>query len=119
MRIAPVDAGHDRRDVERRGTDTFEIVGREAELASVRAFVDQAGAGLAALVLDGDAGIGKSTLWLAGVEHARARACGFCRHGRRRPSGPLLTQGSAICLRTPSRRPCPHSKRREGVPSRS
>ena len=73
MRIAAVDAGHDRRDVERRGTDTFEIVGREAELASVRAFLDKPGARLAALVLDGEAGIGKSTLWLAGVEHARTR----------------------------------------------
>jgi DNA-binding CsgD family transcriptional regulator len=68
-----VDAGQDRREVKLRGTSRFEIVGREAELASVRAFVDQAGAGLAALVLDGDAGIGKSTLWLAGAKHARTR----------------------------------------------
>jgi DNA-binding CsgD family transcriptional regulator len=76
VRIAAVDAGHDRRDVARRGTNTFEIVGREAELASVRAFLDKPGARLAALVLDGEAGIGKSTLWLAGVEHARTR--GLC-----------------------------------------
>jgi DNA-binding CsgD family transcriptional regulator len=51
----------------------FEIVGREEELGSLHAFVDQAGRGPAALVLEGDAGIGKSTLWLAGVEHGRAR----------------------------------------------
>ena len=68
-----MDAGHDRRDVALRGMNTFEVLGREAELASVRAFLDGVGAGLAALVLDGDAGIGKSTLWLAGVEHARTR----------------------------------------------
>ena len=50
-----------------------EIVGRDAELAAVRAFVERTGTGYAALVFEGVAGIGKSTLWLAGVEHADAR----------------------------------------------
>src|SRR5215212_5050019 len=50
-----------------------EIVGRDEELASVHVFIDQARQGPVALVLEGEAGIGKSTLWLAGVEHARAR----------------------------------------------
>ena len=49
----------------------FEIVSREAELASVHAFIGRPAGGPAALVLEGEAGIGKSTLWLAGVEHAR------------------------------------------------
>jgi tetratricopeptide (TPR) repeat protein len=56
-----------------RDPKTSEIVGRDAELASVYGFIDQVEDGAAVLVLDGDAGIGKSTLWLAGVEHARAR----------------------------------------------
>ena len=47
-----------------------EVVGRDAELGSIRAFIEQAPA---ALVLEGEAGIGKSTLWLAGVEYARER----------------------------------------------
>jgi DNA-binding CsgD family transcriptional regulator len=51
----------------------FEIVGREEELASVHTFVARAAGGAGALVLEGEAGIGKSTLWLAGVEHARGR----------------------------------------------
>jgi len=51
----------------------LEIVGREEELASIRAFLDHKDEGASALVLEGDAGIGKSTLWLAGVEHARSR----------------------------------------------
>ena len=51
----------------------LEIVGREEELTSVRAFLDGTDEVLTALVLEGDAGIGKSTLWLAGVEHARSR----------------------------------------------
>jgi hypothetical protein len=41
----------------------------------VSAFLDRTAAGPAALVLEGEAGIGKSTLWLAGVE--AARECGF------------------------------------------
>jgi DNA-binding CsgD family transcriptional regulator len=65
--LAFVTAGHDPA-----GKMTLEIVGREDHLASVRAFVDQAEPG-AALVLEGEAGIGKSTLWSAGVEHARER----------------------------------------------
>ena len=49
------------------------MVGRDTELASVRAFVDETESGPASLVLEGEAGIGKTTLWEAGVEHARAR----------------------------------------------
>jgi DNA-binding CsgD family transcriptional regulator len=51
----------------------FEIVGREEELGSLYAFIGEAGGRLAALVLEGEAGIGKSTLWLAGLEHARTQ----------------------------------------------
>jgi len=50
-----------------------EIVGREGELASLRAWLDQTQHGPRALVLEGSAGIGKSTLWLATLELARAR----------------------------------------------
>ena len=51
----------------------FEIVGREAELASLNAFIGEMEGGPAALVLEGEAGVGKSTLWAAAVQHARAR----------------------------------------------
>jgi DNA-binding CsgD family transcriptional regulator len=51
----------------------LEIVGREEELGAVRAFLERAVEGPAALVLEGEAGIGKSTLWLAGVQAARER----------------------------------------------
>ena len=50
---------------------TREVVGRDEELAALHAFVEQARQGSGALVLAGDPGIGKSTLWLAGVEAAR------------------------------------------------
>ena len=49
----------------------MKIVGREEELAHVCAFLDEPRDALAALLLAGEAGIGKSTIWLAGVEHAR------------------------------------------------
>ncbi|HEX4929862.1 MAG TPA: AAA family ATPase, partial [Gaiellaceae bacterium] len=50
-----------------------EIVGREEELSSLRAFLDDASRGAATLVFEGQAGIGKSTLWQVGVEHAGAQ----------------------------------------------
>jgi DNA-binding CsgD family transcriptional regulator len=49
------------------------IVGRDKELGLLHAFVGRAIGESAALVLEGEAGIGKSTLWLAGVEYARAQ----------------------------------------------
>ncbi|MGH3133696.1 MAG: AAA family ATPase, partial [Gaiellaceae bacterium] len=49
------------------------VVGREAELASIRDFVDRVYDGAAALVLQGEAGVGKTTLLEAGVEHAAER----------------------------------------------
>ena len=55
------------------GKMAFEIVGREQDLASVQAFIGEAEGGTAALVLEGEAGIGKSTLWLSGVRHANER----------------------------------------------
>ena len=40
-----------------------EIVGRERELAALAGFVDEAPRRPRALVLEGEAGIGKTTLW--------------------------------------------------------
>ena len=50
-----------------------DIVGREVEFASIHAFLQRPAEGPVALVLEGEAGIGKSTLWLTGVEAARER----------------------------------------------
>jgi AAA ATPase-like protein len=51
----------------------LEVVGRELELATIAAFVDGSASGVRALVLEGEAGVGKTTLWLAGVDAARER----------------------------------------------
>ena len=46
------------------------IIGRGRELAAVDGFVSSVGAGATTLVLEGEAGVGKSTLWRAGVRTA-------------------------------------------------
>jgi DNA-binding CsgD family transcriptional regulator len=51
----------------------LEIVGRDEELAFLATFTAGAAEGRSTLVLDGEVGIGKSTLWRAGVEHARSQ----------------------------------------------
>ena len=51
---------------------TDPIIGREDELDSVRVFFSSVRDGPAALLLEGDAGIGKTTLWAAGVTAAGA-----------------------------------------------
>ncbi len=51
----------------------MDLLGREDELRSLHAFVEgPADQGLTALVLEGEAGIGKTTLWRAGAEAAHA-----------------------------------------------
>jgi AAA ATPase-like protein len=53
---------------------TVEIVARDEELRSIEAFLERTSEEPAALVLEGEAGIGKSTLWRAAVEEANAQA---------------------------------------------
>src|SRR5206468_4897776 len=50
------------------------LFGRQDELAAVSRLLDAIPTGPAALILAGDAGIGKSTLWLAGLAEARSRS---------------------------------------------
>jgi len=49
------------------------VVGRDPEQALVAAFLDSLRLGPASLLLEGEAGIGKTTLWDAGVRAAAAR----------------------------------------------
>src|ERR671937_1850566 len=52
---------------------SHELVGRDQELALVDSFLDAADAFPAAILVEGEAGIGKTTLWRAGVAAAAAR----------------------------------------------
>jgi len=49
------------------------VVGREAELASLGDFFASLSEGASALVLEGEAGVGKTTIWRAGVVEAQER----------------------------------------------
>lgn len=49
------------------------IVGRRAELDEIERLLEHDGSSAAAVLLDGEAGIGKTTVWLSGVEAARER----------------------------------------------
>jgi AAA ATPase domain len=55
------------------GMDASSLVGRDRELGSLEVFLDEMEAGPAALVLGGEAGIGKTVLWDAGVVAAAQR----------------------------------------------
>jgi DNA-binding CsgD family transcriptional regulator len=50
------------------------VVGRDCELAAVAAFIDAVPSGPCGLLLEGEAGIGKTTVWGAGVDLAAGRA---------------------------------------------
>ena len=52
---------------------TTDVIGRDAELALTEDFLDALAAGPSGLVIEGEAGAGKTTLWLAAVEEARER----------------------------------------------
>ncbi|MGH9138482.1 MAG: ATP-binding protein, partial [Acidimicrobiales bacterium] len=49
------------------------LPGRDAELDAVDRMLDGVASGPAAVLLTGEAGIGKSTVWDEGVAHARER----------------------------------------------
>jgi DNA-binding CsgD family transcriptional regulator len=48
-------------------------IGRARELGTIERFLDTASGGPGVLVLEGEAGIGKTTLWEAGIDFARGR----------------------------------------------
>ena len=52
---------------------TGDVVGREAELAILTRFLDSIPTGPSALLLSGDPGIGKTTVWKEGLADARLR----------------------------------------------
>ena len=47
-----------------------DLIGRRAELEVVERFVERAGGGLASLLVIGEAGIGKTSIWAAAARRA-------------------------------------------------
>jgi len=52
---------------------SISVVGREPEIGVISGFLDHVSDGPHALIIEGSAGIGKTTLWSAGVSSARER----------------------------------------------
>jgi DNA-binding CsgD family transcriptional regulator len=75
------------------------IVGRDEELAVLRSFADGL-LGRSALVVEGEAGIGKTTLWNAGVAFAREAGCRVLTH-RASPSETKLSFAGLTDLLAP------------------
>src|SRR5918995_4326078 len=74
------------------------LVGREAEVAAIEALLGEEVGAATALLLDGPAGIGKTTVWLDGRE--RARAAGYrvlsCRPAEAEASLPFVSLGDLL-----------------------
>src|SRR6266540_3649433 len=64
---------------------TVELIGRKAEIAFLSRFLDDVPAGPCALVLEGEPGIGKTTLWKWAVAAAKERSFQVLSS---RPAGP-------------------------------
>ena len=52
-----------------------ELIGRDGELSSLTAFLEAIESGPSAFVVEGEAGIGKTTVWQAGVRAAELAGC--------------------------------------------
>jgi DNA-binding CsgD family transcriptional regulator len=57
----------------------LEVIGRDEELAAVGAVLERATTGAAACVIEGEAGVGKTTVWAAGLDAASERGYGIVR----------------------------------------
>ena len=57
--------------MERVTTQPPRVVGRDREIAAVDEFLTATRDGFAAVILEGDAGIGKTAVWLEGVNDVR------------------------------------------------
>ena len=55
------------------GVTTSTLIGREGELQLVESFLDSAGSGARAILLAGEAGIGKTAIWHAAIRAATSR----------------------------------------------
>ena len=71
-----------------------EIIGRGVELEEVHGFLGRAATGPCALVIEGEPGIGKTTLWLQAVRAGESRGCRVLR-----PSPQRCCEGCRVACR--------------------
>ena len=75
------------------------VLGRDQELAEIRRFVEATPEGPGGLVLEGTAGIGKTTLWQETVRAAEANRFEILVYPRRRERGKALVFRTRRSLR--------------------
>jgi hypothetical protein len=75
----------------------IDVVGRDQELAMVERLLDERQAGPLAVIIEGDAGIGKTTLWAAALDLAVTGRGGCWRPGPLRRSFVFPTRLSVTC----------------------
>lgn len=61
------------------------VIHRHTETAGTRDFLTSATDRPTALVIEGEPGIGKTTVWLSAIDEARSRGFACCLHDRVRP----------------------------------
>ena len=91
----------------------LEVVGRESEIDSVHDFLEAVPGGPVALLIEGEIGIGKTTLWREGVAEAGERGLQVLTAGRSRPRSRCRSPRWAISSET-----CP-TMRWRGFPNRN
>ena len=94
------------------GAATATFVGREAELAAVERFLDRAPAGPYALFIEGEAGIGKTTVWLEAVRARRGKGTPRAQGAAGGERGESLVRRARRPRRRSVRRDCEASCRR-------
>jgi hypothetical protein len=77
---------------------TGSLFGRERELAQIQGFLERAATSPAGIDFEGEPGIGKTTLWRAGADAARARE-----RPTRRPAGIRSSRSNPSAATTPAR----------------
>ena len=95
------------------------VVGRDREMAAVAAFLDAVPAGPAGLLLEGAAGIGKSTVWSAGAAWAAGRSFTVLSSRPAESEATLSFAALGDLLDGSSTRRLPRCRRRSGGPWRS
>jgi DNA-binding CsgD family transcriptional regulator len=78
--------------------EPYSNIGREAEFRRVEEFVGAVGGGAVALLLEGEIGIGKTTLWRQGISAARSRGYGVlaCRPAQCETELPYAALGDLL-----------------------
>ena len=78
-------------------TLSLQVVGRQPEMEAIRQALDACANSPQTVLIEGEAGIGKTTIWLQAVAEARTRGCPCSAAAASSPSSASPSRASAIC----------------------